>query len=219
MFITTAGGGMIAASVVGGLLGGGGGKSSKSQSSTMDQRIGNYVYGQDGNGGLLADARNLYRQQFDQGGLNPMQTGGLEMQRQTLMSPQYTQGYDAMRSMGLGLMGGGVAGNPFTGGQTIRPTTNMDHAQFSYSQGGVPQSVLTAVTSPIQQAQAPEKVTTMQEDVLAIVDEYMRANKLGKYAEQAQDYGGSGGGYDFGGNAGGWGGGYGFGDGNSGMGD
>lgn len=210
----------IAAPIVGGLLGASSSGSSRSQSSQMDPRIGRFVYGEDGQSGLLGDARNLYRQQFDQGGLNPMQTGGLEMQRQVLASPQYSQGYDSMRSLGMGLMGGGVAANPFTGGKAVRSNTNMAYSPFSYSTAAVPPSMVNAVTQPIQQPQAPEKPAA--ETVQDIVDAYLKANKLGKYAEQPYGYdggGGGGGGYSFGGDQGGWGGGYGFGDGNSGMGD
>lgn len=182
--------GAVAAPLIGGLLGGSDSGSSQSQKKELDPRIAKYVYGANGDGGLLADANNLYRQQFAQGGLNPMQTGGLEMQRQTLMSPQFTQGYDAMRSLGMGLMSGGVAGNPFTGGSTSKPTTGTKYNPFSFSAANVPTSVVNAVTTPIQQAQAPEKSTTQQEDVMSIVDEYMKANKLGKYAQQTYDQGG-----------------------------
>lgn len=106
--------GSVAAPLVGGLLGSQG--SSSSSTSKIDDRLAPYVYGKDGKGGLLGDVMGQYQQQFAQGGLNPMMRAGLESQRQVLMSPQYTQGYDAMRSMGLGLMGGGVAQNPFTSG-------------------------------------------------------------------------------------------------------
>lgn len=182
--------GAIAAPVIGGLLGGSNGASSSSntQSNQINPNVAKYVYGTDGNGGLLSDASSLYRNQFAQGGLNPMQMGGLEMQRQVLASPQYSQGYDAMRSLGMGLMGGGVAGNPFTGGQTARSNTNMAYSPFSYNGAGVPQSMINAVTQPIQQAQAPAQQAQApaqqmtQDDVQSIVDAYLKANKLGKYA-------------------------------------
>jgi hypothetical protein len=112
MFITTAGGGMIASSLLGGLLGGSSDANSATttQQAQLDPRMADYLYG---GGGLLGGVRNLYQQQIGQGGLNPMQTAGLELQRRTLMNPAYTQGFDQMRNVGAGLMGGGVAGNPF----------------------------------------------------------------------------------------------------------
>ena len=107
---TTAVAGLSAA---GGLLGSEG---SSSTSNKIDDRLAPYVYGKNGKGGLLGDIDALYRQQMGQGGLNDMQRAGLESQRQVLASPQYTQGYEAMRSLGMGLMGGGVARNPFNSG-------------------------------------------------------------------------------------------------------
>jgi hypothetical protein len=95
--------------------------SSLTAQQMIDPRMADYLYG-NGLGGLLGGVNNLYNLQNSQGGLNPMQTAGLEMQRQTLMSPGYTQGYDAMRSMGMGLMGQGAAGNPFSGGSTAMPS-------------------------------------------------------------------------------------------------
>lgn len=130
--------GEILGSVFGGLLGGDGSESSQT-SNKIDDRLAPYVYGKDGKGGLLADVNSLYQQQAAQGGLNGLQRAGLESQRQVLASPQYTQGYDAMRSMGLGLMGGGVAQNPFTsgggmggqmGGLQQRPMTQQTGQQF-----------------------------------------------------------------------------------------
>lgn len=104
----------IAAAVVGGAMG------SKSSSQTskqeLDPRMQALLYGSNGSAGLLGDVDALRQQQMAQGGLNNMQRSGLEMQRQTLMSPQYTQGYDQMRNMGSQLMGAGVAGNPFANG-------------------------------------------------------------------------------------------------------
>ena len=105
--------GEILGSVVGGLFGGSG---SESKSNEIDPRLAPFIYGKDGKGGLLGDVQNLYRQQMAQGGLNDLQRSGMESQRQVYASPQYTQGYDAMRSMSMGLMGGGVARNPFNSG-------------------------------------------------------------------------------------------------------
>ena len=183
--------GEILGSVVGGLLGGGGSESERT-SNKIDERLAPYVYGKDGKGGLLADVNSLYRQQAAQGGLNPMMRAGLESQRQVLASPQYTQGYEAMRSLGLGLMGGGVAQNPFTSGgmgggaapSVVRPTTGTQYTPFTYA----PNEALGGALNPVQSVAqyqaanpAPAEPTTSAID--DAIDAYMKANKLGKYAE------------------------------------
>lgn len=114
---------VTAAAIAGGLLGSSKDANSATTSSQyrMDSRLDPYVYGGSNGGGLLSEAANLYRQQMANGGLNDNQRQGLEMQRQALTSPQYTQGLDAMRSQGFGLLNGGIAGNPFmNGSRTIR---------------------------------------------------------------------------------------------------
>lgn len=176
--------GQILGSVVGGLLGGGG--ESKKESTTIDPRLGYYVYGENGRGGLLGDIFPLFRQQFAQGGLNDMQRGGLEMQRQTLMSPQFTQGYDAMRSMGLGLMAGGVAQNPFTSGggsfgqggsnpqgpAVVRPTTSTQYQPFQYQQNPALQAMNTPIQS-VSQYQAANPMPTPGADFQAEIEDYL----------------------------------------------
>lgn len=105
--------GAVATSALGGNDGG-----TQTQTKEMDPRLAAYYFGQDGTGGLLGDASKIYQAQAAQGGLNPTQRGGLEYQRQVLTSPQYTQGFDAMRQAGLGLLSAGAAANPFSTGQT-----------------------------------------------------------------------------------------------------
>lgn len=125
----------IAAPIVGGLLGA---QSSKQGTSTtseqkLDPRMDRYVYGADGQSGLMGSAFDLAQQQLKTGGLNDLQRQGMDMQRQYLMSPQYQQGFGNMASLGQQLMGGGVASNPFTKGGG--PAGNPFAAQqpFSYS--------------------------------------------------------------------------------------
>lgn len=186
--------GEIFGSVLGGLLGGGGSENSQT-SNKIDDRLAPYVYGKDGKGGLLADVNSLYQQQAAQGGLNGLQRAGLESQRQVLSSPQYTQGYDAMRSMGLGLMGGGVAQNPFTSGggvggmsnqptpSVVRPTTNTQYQPFQPQQTESLQAMNTPIQSvaQFQAANAPAPAPS-QNDLDTAIDDYMKANGLGKYA-------------------------------------
>ncbi len=182
--------GEILGSVVGGLLGGGG-SSSSSTSNKIDDRLAPYVYGKDGKGGLLADVNSLYQQQAAQGGLNGLQRAGLESQRQVLASPQYTQGYDAMRSMGLGLLGGGVAQNPFTSGgmgggaapSVVRPTTNTQYQPFQPQQTESLQAMNTPIQSVAQfQAANPAPAAPATSAIDDAIDAYMKANGLGKYA-------------------------------------
>jgi hypothetical protein len=47
------------------------------------------------------------------GGLNDLQRQGIDMQKNYLLNPAYAQGYTNMMNVGQGLLGGGVAGNPF----------------------------------------------------------------------------------------------------------
>lgn len=193
--------GEIFGSVVGGLLGGGGSESSQT-SNKIDDRLAPYVYGKDGKGGLLADVMGQYQQQFAQGGLNPMMRAGIESQRQVLASPQYTQGYDAMRSMGLGLMGGGVAQNPFTSGgmggglqqqpatnpSVVRPNTNMQYQPFQPQQTESLQAMNTPIQSVAQyQASNPKPETPPEDAINQAIEDYMKANGLGKYADTSYD--------------------------------
>ena len=148
--------GAVAASVAGAaatsLLGGGsGGESTSTQSMKMDPRMDRFVYGDSGQGGLLGDAHNLYKQQMAQGGMNPMMQAGLESQRQFLTSPQYSQGYNNLMNMGQGLLGGGVAGNPFT--QSQRPAQMPQASMNPFMNGGFQYQgnpTLMSAMSPIQ---------------------------------------------------------------------
>lgn len=185
--------GEILGSVVGGLLGGGGSESSAT-SNKIDERLAPYVYGKDGKGGLLGDVMALYAQQAGMGGLNELQRAGLESQRQVYASPQYTQGYEAMRSLGLGLMGGGVAQNPFTSGgvgggtqsaapSVVRPNTGTQYTPFTYA----PNEALGGALNPVQsvaqyQAANPAPAAPTTSAIDDAIDAYMRENKLGKYA-------------------------------------
>ena len=79
----------------------------------MDPRLANYVYGPDGTGGLLGSASKVFNDQMATGGLNELQRQGIDLQKSWLMNPAYAQGYTNMMNVGQGLLGGGVAGNPF----------------------------------------------------------------------------------------------------------
>jgi hypothetical protein len=94
--------------------GSGGGGSSSSQVK-LDPRMEQILYGDYTGGGVLGDVNSLFRSQLAQGGLHPLQTAGLEAQRQVLTHPSFTEGFNDMRSLGRGLMGAGVARNPMSG--------------------------------------------------------------------------------------------------------
>ena len=85
--------------------------------NTIDPRLSQYLYGAGGNTGLMAQVAALQAQQSQNGGLNANQMQGIDMQKAALMSPGYTHGLDQMRNAGSGLLGGSMAGNPFTSGQ------------------------------------------------------------------------------------------------------
>ena len=115
----------LAGPVIGGLLGGGG---SKSQETTkvnqIDPRLEPYIYGANGS---LPAAQDWFSK--NKSGMNGQMQQGL-----TNQASQYAAskpGFDTMQNLGLGLMGGGVAGNPFSqgysGGTNFAPQgrTNM----------------------------------------------------------------------------------------------
>jgi hypothetical protein len=163
--------GAVAPSVVGGILGGQSSGNTQTSQQSLDPRMQEILYGSGADKGLLGDANALRKQQLAQGGLNDTQRAGLEMQRQTLMSPQYTQGYDQMRNAGSQLLGAGVAGNPFNNGgngsigmgsmpnnQAVRSQQMPFMPAFRYDQNSAmqgannPMAKPEAVTQPMEQA-------------------------------------------------------------------
>lgn len=104
----------LGATVLGGLLGGsdsGGGTTSTSTNSS-DPRFNKYLYDA---GGVLPSASNWY--QNNSTGLNEQSLAGLNRQYAVASAPNTAQGYTNMQSLGSSLMGGAVAGNPFTDGR------------------------------------------------------------------------------------------------------
>lgn len=100
--------------VAGGLLGATQKSPTDTMTRTIDPRMANYLYGADGTSGILGGVNDLWKKQMAQGGLNDVQREGLNRQLATLRDPRYSQGFDAMRSSGLGLLGMPIAGNPYT---------------------------------------------------------------------------------------------------------
>lgn len=111
------------AAIAGGLLGAssGGGSATTTQQSKMDPRMDAYIYGS-GKGdpqSLLGAAWNQFLQ--NPSGINPTMQAGLDLQKSALMDPAYSQAYTNMRNIGNGLLGQGIAANPFASGAAQLP--------------------------------------------------------------------------------------------------
>lgn len=105
--------GGLATSLLGGALGSKGQEGSQTSTNKIDPRMDPYIFGPDGKSGILGNVDALYKQQLAQGGLNDLQRQGMQMQQNWLMSPEYSQGFNQMRNVGSGLLGSGIAANPF----------------------------------------------------------------------------------------------------------
>ena len=134
----------LAPAVIGGIMGGsdkgssggggGGGENQTARSVTsggsssqsyIDPRMEQMLYGA---GGVIPNATNWYQQ--NQSGLNDKMITGMNNQWNQLGAS--AQGFNQMQNMGMGLMGGGVAGNPFTGngGMAAQNTQNMQNTPY-----------------------------------------------------------------------------------------
>jgi hypothetical protein len=177
--------------IVGGLLGGvfgsgGGGESSATQQMKMDPRMDRFVYGDSGKGGLLGDAHKLYSQQMAQGGMNPMMQGGMEAQRQFLLSQQYGQGQNNLMNVGQGLLGAGVAGNAFTQGNQVNGRMSQANMKPFMGQGHLyqPNTEFMGMMSPVQpQAVKPSDLSQPEETT----PEKSAIEKLGTYGKAMFD--------------------------------
>lgn len=113
------GGGGNLAAIIGGLAGAtqGGGDDTATTQNRIDPRMAQYVYGTgygDTNS-LLGASQDWWKN--NKSGMNDDMRAGLLSLRNLYSSPEYTQGYQQMRSAGQGLLGAGAAQNPFTNGQ------------------------------------------------------------------------------------------------------
>ena len=191
--------GAVAPALVGGLLGGKKTEAAQTQKQELDPRMQGLLYGGNGDNGLLNDVNDLRKKQLLQGGLNPMQRSGMEMQRQTLMSPQFTQGFDQMRSMGSQLMGAGVAGNPFNNGMTLggggggmgggmptpmaaQPQAPQQMQPFQYQQNEAMQGAQNPYVQAPQQAAPPAPQQAAAPD-MAAMQAYLQEQAYKKYME------------------------------------
>lgn len=103
----------LGATALGGLLGSKGQEGESSRTNKLDPRMDAMLYGADGTSGLLGQAMQLANQQMSNGGLNDRQRKGMAMQEAWLNSPEYAQGFNQMKNVGMGLLSRGIAANPF----------------------------------------------------------------------------------------------------------
>jgi hypothetical protein len=108
----------------------------------LDPRMEQAIYGA---GGIMPNAAAWYAQ--NQSGLNQNMVTGMNNQWNQLGAS--TQGFNQMQNLGMGLMGGGAAGNPFTGGGGIAPQ-KMSYTPANFSAGGE-----NPFTMPAAQVPAP----------------------------------------------------------------
>ena len=116
-----------------------GGSTSKSY---LDPRMENLIYGA---GGVIPNAVDWYGK--NSSGLNDKMITGMNNQWNQLGASK--QGFDQMQNLGMGLMGGGVASNPFTGGGgmpsgTMPQQQNMQYVPANYTQSAANQFQMPA---------------------------------------------------------------------------
>ena len=108
----------------------------------LDPRMEQAIYGA---GGIMPNASAWYAQ--NSSGLNPQMVQGLNNQWNQLGAS--AQGFNQMQNLGMGLMGGGTAGNPFTGGGGIAPQN------LSYTPAQQAPQTTSPFTMPAPTAPAP----------------------------------------------------------------
>ena len=96
-----------------------------------------------GAGGIMPNAAAWYAK--NQSGLNDQMVTGMNNQWNQLGTSK--QGFDQMQNLGMGLMGGGSAGNPFTGGGGIAPQQMSYKAAEFGNAGANPFAMPTASTA------------------------------------------------------------------------
>lgn len=177
----------LAGPLIGGLLGGSGNKQESSSKQTIDPRMDPYIYG---SGGSLPAAADWFAK--NKSGMNAQMQQGLNNQ-----SAQYAAskpGFDQMQNLGLGLMGGGVAGNPFSqgysGGTNFAPmgrsnTAGQNQPQAMQTTSAYQPAIFDA--APVQQAptQAPAQSSPM-DGIDPVLWQWMQEQARSKKSEQDQ---------------------------------
>ena len=155
-FGLSAGATSLLGTVAGGLLGGSGNKTSQTSQTTIDPRLSDAIYGANGS---VPAAQDWYKQ--NKSGLNSQSMQGLNNQASQLAASK--AGYDQMQNLGLGLLSGGVAGNPFsqgyTGGTNFAPKAATNTAGTNQPTGTSP---LAYQSAQFDTAPAPMPTQTTQ---------------------------------------------------------
>jgi hypothetical protein len=153
--------------LIGGLLGSGGSSQSQSTQQTLDPRMQDAVYGANG---LLSGAQDWYGQ--NRAGLNPQMLTGLNNQWNQHGASQ--QGFNQMQSLGIGLMGQGMAGNPFSGGYsggTTFGSTGMAPNPQQYQPAQQSSGGMNPFSMPVA---APAAAPAPAQPVASAYDEWRR---------------------------------------------
>ena len=160
----------LAGPVIGGLLGGSGSKSQETtKTNQIDPRLEPYIYGANGS---LPAAQDWFSK--NKSGMNGQMQQGLNNQASQYAASK--PGFDTMQNLGLGLMGGGVAGNPFSqgysGGTNFAPmgrsnTAGQNQPQAmqttqAYTPAVFDNAPVTAPSSTPAATQAPEEDELMK---------------------------------------------------------
>jgi hypothetical protein len=104
--------GKLGSALLGGALGSQPNTQTVNGVKQVDPRIAPYIYGQ---GGILSNAANLYSQ--NPTGINDVMRQGWQKQLDALNNPSNAAAYLQMQNMGRGMLGSGIAANPFSMGQ------------------------------------------------------------------------------------------------------
>lgn len=137
----------LAGPLIGGLFGS---QKSQGQSTTqkneIDPRLADAIYGK---GGSIPAAQDWFSK--NRTGLNPQMQQGLTNQASQLASSK--GGFDHMQNLGLGMMRGGVAGNPFSqgysGGTNFNGTGQSNTAGGNQPMQQMPQGMPQAYTPAV----------------------------------------------------------------------
>jgi hypothetical protein len=180
--------GSVAAPVIGGLMGGRGNSSTQTSQASIDPRMADAVYG---SGGILPSGRDWYN--ANKTGMNAQMATGLD--NQWNQHTASTQGFNQMQNLGMGLMGGGTAGNPFTGGGYIAPS-QPSYAPAAFT-GGTSNGQFAQANTAMGQTFA-DMQAKQEADAKAAAEQAARLAAL-QQGQTAWDGGGGNGGRGFGG--------------------
>lgn len=114
---------------------------SSATQNKIDPRMEQAIYGA---GGIMPNAAAWYAK--NSSGLNDQMVQGMNNQWNQLGAS--AQGFNQMQNLGMGLMGGGTAGNPFTGGGGIAPQQLSYTPAQMVNSGNSPFAMPTPTVAP-----------------------------------------------------------------------